>query len=39
MGEWNDRELITGDRLQLKERLNTAHRTLGGLRGVSFIYQ
>ena len=32
---WNDRKLITGNRLQLRKRSNTAHRTLEGLQGVS----
>src|ERR1700733_6051015 len=35
---WNDRELVTSNRLRLRERSNRTHRTLGGLRGVSFIY-
>jgi hypothetical protein len=35
---WNDRRLVTGNRLQLRERSNRTHNTLGGLRGVSFIY-
>jgi hypothetical protein len=39
MGDGNDEELVTGDRLQLRERSNRTHSTLGGLRGVSFIYQ
>jgi len=36
---WNDGELVTGDRSQLRERSNRTHNTLGGLRGVSFIYK